>query len=95
MHEAKYNLYDKKNILSAWFGIKEKEETLMFIIFTMSMLSNKARKNSGSPMLVYDFDEDLWIYSELNITDILKEKKIKGQVKIIKNWIYKEIKNIL
>jgi len=95
MQDAGYYLYDEENVITAWIGVKEKSETLMFIIFPTGTLYTKARKNLKGPMFVYDFDEDLWVYSELGIKNILKEEVFENQVEIIKNWIDKEIKKIL
>jgi len=95
MDEAGYNIYDKNEKLQAWIGVKEKYESLMFIIFYWGSLYVNAQKYFKGSMEIFDWDEDMWIYSELNINDILKEKKVSGQKKIIKEWIKENIEKIL
>jgi len=95
MDGAGYNIYDKNDKLEAWIGVKEKHESLMFIIFCWGCLYVNAYKNIKGSMEIFDWDEDMWIYSELNINDILKEKKFSGQKKIIKEWIKESIEKIL
>jgi hypothetical protein len=95
MKEAGYNIYNKDKELEAWIGIKEKYESLMFIIVDGGILSMNARKDFQGPRVILDYDEDLWIYSELEIIDIVKEENIEKQKKIIKNWINRKIKKIL
>jgi len=96
MKEAGYNIYDKEKNLSAWIGVKEKSESLMFLILNPSRtFYEKARSQLKGPMVVYDFDEDLWIFSELKISEILKEENFEDQMKVIKDWIDKNIKKIL
>jgi hypothetical protein len=87
MHEAGYNIYDKDDELQAWIGVKENDECLMFIIFYGGELYNNKQRKIEGHMEVFDFDEDIWIYSRLNIIDILQEKKVENQIKIIKKWI--------
>ena len=76
MDGAGYNIYDKNDELQAWIGIKDKYECLMFIIFYGGVLYDNAEKNFKGPMEIFDFDEDMWIYSELNIIDILQKKHL-------------------
>lgn len=99
MEEAGYNIYDENDNLEAWIGVKEKCECIMFIIFYCGRLYNNAykifKKSKKRLMMIFDFDEDMWIYSELNINDILKEKKVSKQKKIIKEWIKENIEKIL
>ena len=64
MENAGYNIYDKNNNLSAWIGIKEKSNSIMFIICSWGKLHKKALKYLDGPMVIYDWDEDLWIFSE-------------------------------
>jgi hypothetical protein len=42
-----------------------------------------------------DIDEELWVYSELNISDVLKEDDFEKQMEIVKNWLKRDIENIL
>jgi hypothetical protein len=95
MEEAGYNIYDKNEELVAWIGIKEKYECIMFIIYYYGMLSENAQKDFSGPRTVFDFNEDLWVYDELKIVDIVKEENIEKQKKIIKNWINRKIKKTL
>jgi hypothetical protein len=95
MKEAGYNIYDENKNLVAWIGIKEKYECIMFIIYYCGIVYENAQKDFRGPMTVFDFDEDLWVYDELKITDIIKEENIGKQKKIIKNWINRKIKKIL
>jgi hypothetical protein len=95
MDGAGYNIYDRNEELQAWIGIKEKYECLMFIIFYGGVLYDNAEKDYKGLMEIFDFDEDMWIYSKLDITDILKEKKVRNQKKIIKEWIKENIEKIL
>jgi len=95
MNGAGYNIYDKNDNLQAWIGVKEKYESLMFIIFYWGSLYVNAQKNFKGSMEIFDWDEDMWIYSELDLNDILKEKKVSRQKKIIKEWIKESIEKIL
>ena len=95
MEDVGYNVYDENNDLIAWIGIKEKCNSIMFIIYTFSELYKKARKYLKGPMVIYDFDEDLWIYSELQISKIIKETSFEKQKEIIINWINEDIIKIL
>jgi len=95
MENAGYNIYDKNKNLSAWIGIKEKCNSIMFIIYVWSRMYKKALKYLDGPMDIYDWDEDLWIFSELQISKIIKERSVEKQKKIIINWINKEINKIL
>ena len=94
MENMGYNIYDKSNDLSAWIGIKEKFSSIMFIIYPWGKLYKKAHKNFNGPMVIYNYDEDLWIYSELQIDDVLKEECFEKQRKIVINWINNEISKI-
>ena len=67
----------------------------MFIICSWGKLYKKALKYLDGPMVIYDWDEDLWIYSELQVSKIIKETDVEKQKKIIINWINKEISKIL
>lgn len=93
--EAGYNIYDENEDLVAWIGIKEKYKCIMFIIYYDKILAENARKDFKGPLIVFDFNEDLWVYAELEIEDIIKEENIEEQEKIIKNWINSKIKKIL
>ena len=73
MENAGYNIYYKNKDLSAWIGIKEKCSSIMFIIHDWSKLYKKALKYLNGPMAIYNYDESLWIYSSLEISDIIKE----------------------
>jgi hypothetical protein len=97
--DAGYNIYDKNKNLVAWIGIKEKYESLMFIIFSdlcgCDLYKNAKKVCKGKTMEVLDFNEDWWVYSELNLTDILKGDSFKKQNKIVKSWINDSITEIL
>ena len=95
MENMGYNIYDESNDLSAWIGIKEKWRSIVFIIYTWGKLYGNAYKEFNEPMVIYNFDEDLWIYSELQISDILEEKSFEAQRKITINWIENKINKIL
>jgi hypothetical protein len=95
MENAGYNIYDKNKDLSAWIGIKEKCGSIMFIIYDWSKLYKKALKYLNGPMVIYNYDESLWIYSSLEISDIIRETSFEKQKEIIINWINKEINKIL
>jgi hypothetical protein len=99
MEEVGYNMYDENNNLEAWIGVKEKRECIMFIIFSWGRLYNNAykfyKKSKNRLMMIFDSDEDMWIYSKLNINDILKKKNYSSQKKIIKEWIKVNIEKIL
>jgi hypothetical protein len=95
MEEAGYGIYDKNEELEAWIGIKEKYESLMFIIHSYGILYENAQEDFSGPMTVFDFNEDLWVYDMLKIVDIVKEENIEKQTKVIKNWINRKIKKIL
>jgi hypothetical protein len=96
MYEAGYNIYDKDDELQGWIGVKEKDDCLMFLVFYGGGgLYDKALRNFKGPMEVYDFNEDIWVYSSLNIIDILQEKKVGNQKKIIKKWINENMERIL
>jgi len=92
---AGYNIYDMNDELQAWIGVKEKYDCLMFIIFYGGDLYDNAQKNFKGLMEIFDYDEDMWIYSKLNFIDILLEKKVKSQKEIIKKWIKENIEKIL
>jgi hypothetical protein len=96
MHEAGYNIYDKNDELQGWIGVKEKDDRLMFLLFFGGGgLYDSAIEKFKGQMEVYDFNEDIWVYSSLNIIDILKEKKFGNQKKIIKKWIGDNMERIL
>ena len=99
MDDAGYNIYDKNDDLQAWIGVKEKHDCLMFILFSESMLYENAynifKRSKNRQMMIFDFDEDMWVYSELKFNDILKEEKVSGQKNIIKEWIKESIEKIL
>jgi hypothetical protein len=96
MKEAGYTIYDENKTKAAWIGIKEKYKSLMFIIFSdCSSLYENAQKISKGPMTVFDFDEDLWVYSELKIIDILKGESFEKQKEIVQGWINDTIIKIL
>jgi hypothetical protein len=97
--EAGYNIYDKNESLQAWIGIKENCKSLMLIIFCdvcgNILYENAQRVYKGTTMEVFDFDEDLWVYNELRLTDIVKGDSFKKQHKIVKTWINDNITEIL
>jgi hypothetical protein len=93
--DAGYDIYDENKKLSAWIGIKEKSGSIMFIIYAWGKLYEEAYKNINGPMVVYNFDEDLWVYSKLQLSDVIKETGFEKQREIIANWIYKDINKIL
>jgi hypothetical protein len=93
--DAGYNIYDENKELSAWIGVKEKSGSILFIIYAWGELYAKAYKNLNGPMVVYNFDEDLWVYSELPLSDVMKETSFEKQKEVIENWIHKDINKIL
>jgi hypothetical protein len=100
MYDAGYNIYDKKDELQGWIGVKEKDDCLMFLLFCGGKLYDNALYDNGEKkfkgaMEIYDFDEDIWVYSILNIIDILQEKKVGKQKTIIKKWINENMEKIL
>jgi hypothetical protein len=95
MYEAGYNIYDKNDELQGWIGVKEKDDCLLFLLFYRGELYDNAIRKFKGQMEVYDFDEDIWVYSSLNIIDILQKKKVGNQKKIIKKWINENIGRIL
>jgi hypothetical protein len=95
MKNTGFNIYDENNDLSAWIGTKEKYGSIMFIIYDRSKLHKRALKYLEGPMVIYNWNEDLWIYSELQISDIIKETSVEKQKEVIINWIDKEINKIL
>ena len=95
MSGAGYNVFDRDNTLQAWIGVKEKYKCLMFIIFSNGVLHSNAKQNFKGGMTILDYDEDLWIYSELNIVDILQAKTVNEQKEIIKAWLKENIEPIL
>jgi hypothetical protein len=96
MEDAGYDIYDKKENKSAWIGVKEKCDYIMFILYYGGRLYEKAyRKYFKNPMVVYDFDEDLSVYSDLQISEIIKGTSFEKQKEIIVNWIKTEINKIL
>jgi hypothetical protein len=64
-------------------------------IYAWGELYAKAYKNLNGPMVVYNFDEDLWVYSELQLSDVIKETSFEKQREVIANWIHKDIHKIL
>ena len=66
----------------------------MFTIFYGGDLYDK-HKNFNGLIEVLDYDEDMWIYSKLNFSDILHEKEVRDQKEIIKKWIKENIEKIL
>ena len=94
MKGAGYNIYDENKNKSAWIGIKEKCSSIMFIVYSWGNLYEKAYKDLDGPMVIYNYDEDLWIYSELEISDIIKETSVEKQKEIISNWLKLEINKI-
>ena len=95
MRNTGFNIYDENNDLSAWIGTKEKFGSIMFIIHDWSKLRKKALKYLDGSMTIYNWNEDLWIFSELQISDIIKETSVEKQKEVIINWIDKEINKIL
>jgi hypothetical protein len=95
MYDAGYNIYAKNDELQGWIGVKEKDDCLMFLIFYGGELYDNAERKFKGQMEVYDFDEDIWVYSSLNIIDILQEKKVGKQKAIIKKWINENMERIL
>jgi hypothetical protein len=95
MYEAGYNIYDKNDKLQGWIGVKEKDDCLMFLLFYGGELYDNAERKFKGQMAIYDFDEDIWVYSSLNIIDILQEKKVGNQKKIMKKWINGNMERIL
>jgi len=67
----------------------------MFIIHDWSKLRKKALKYLDGSMTIYNWNEDLWIFSELQISEIIKETSVEKQKEVIINWIDKEINKIL
>jgi len=94
MDGAGYRIY-KNNRFQAWIGVKEKYDSLMFIIFPYGRLNNNAEKIFKGYMKIFDSDEDQWIYSELDINDILQEKSFEEQKMIIEKWLKENIEKIL
>jgi hypothetical protein len=95
IRDAGCDIYDKDGEVEAWIGIHEKNDCLRFMIFCGGEMWGKAEKNNKCPITIYDYDEDWWLYSELNLGDILKEKTEEGQRKIVEDWITKTIKKRL
>jgi hypothetical protein len=95
MKDAGYDIYDENKEISAWIGVKEKSSSIMFIIYAWGKLYEEADKNRSGSMRIYDFDEDLWVYSELQLSDVIKETSFEKQREIIVNWIHKDINKTL
>jgi len=95
MDGSGYNIYDLNDELQAWIGVKEEYGCLMFIIFYGGDLYDNTLKNFNDLIEVLDYDEDMWIYSKLNFSDILHEKEVRDQKEIIKKWIKENIEKIL
>jgi hypothetical protein len=95
MRDAGYDIYDKDGELQAWIGVTEKSEWLRFIIYAYSKMSVKAEDGFKGTITIYDYDEDLWIYSELKISDISKEKTEEKQREIVKHWINENVGKLL
>ena len=81
MKSTGYNIYDENNDLCAWIGIKEKCSSIMFIIYAWGKLYEKAYKDFNENMVIYNYDEDLWIYSELQFSDITQEINFENKKK--------------
>ena len=75
-----YNIYDENKDLCAWIGIKEKCDSIMFIIYAWGTLFDKTYKDFNKPMVIYNYDEDLWIYSNLQFSDIVQETSFHKQI---------------
>jgi hypothetical protein len=95
MKDAGYEIYDKDENLSAGIGVKEKWHSIMFVLYYAGGLYEKAYEKFNKPMVVIEFNEDLWLYSELQISEILKETSFEKQREVIVNWIETEINKIL
>jgi hypothetical protein len=95
IRDAGCDIYNKDGEVAAWIGIHEKSDCLRFMIYCFGTMWRKAEKNNKGPITIYDYDEDWWLYSELNLGDILKEKTEEGQRKIVEDWINKTIKKLL
>jgi hypothetical protein len=94
--DAGYDIYSKNNkYLGAWIGIKEKSNHLFFIIYYGHGIWKRAQANYKGSMVVYDMDEDIWVYNEIPLTKIFKEENEETQRKILTEWINETIKKIL
>jgi hypothetical protein len=98
--DAGYDIYSQKNqYLGAWIGVKEKSDDLFFIIYydqdSDTGIWEKAQANYKGGMVVYDMDEDIWIYNKIPLSEIFKEDNEENQRGILVKWIDKTIKKIL
>jgi hypothetical protein len=96
--KAGYDICNKRSgkKVGAWIGITGKTEYLKFILYSpYNEIWEKAENGFKGPMEVYDFDEDLWVYGRLKLTDISKEEKLEDQREILKSWINKTTKELL
>jgi hypothetical protein len=48
-------------------------------LYNFSVLSLNASKDFQESKVIFDYDEDLWIYSELEIIDIVWEKTLNNK----------------
>jgi hypothetical protein len=95
MRDAGYDIYDKDERVEGWIGIPEKWDCLVFMLYYCGDMWDNAEKIKKGPITIFDWDEDWWIYSELNLTDISREKIEETQRKIVKAWIDKICGEIL
>jgi hypothetical protein len=106
---AGYDIYDENDELVAWFGITEKSKYLDFVItgwgnkiykkadevFKLDIKTLKANNEKGIRYTrAVDENED-WIYSKLELENILKGETAIKQREILTDWINKTIGEIL
>jgi choline kinase len=99
-NDAGYDIYSKNNqYLGVWIGVKEKSDSLFFIIYydqgSDIGIWKKAQADYKGGMVVYNMNEDIWIYNEIPLSEIFKEDNEETQRKILTEWINKTTKKIL
>jgi hypothetical protein len=96
MRDAGYEIYAKKDErLEGWIGVPEKWDCLVFLLYYFGDMWHNAEKINKGLISIFDWDEDWWVYRELKISDIAKEKTEKKQRKVIKSWITETVEGIL
>jgi hypothetical protein len=93
MKDAGYNIL-RKNKKVAWIGIPKKRSYLFLMLYYGGEPWNNAEKDFNGLMEVYDYNEDIWVYGKLRLSDIVKEKTEEGQRKILENWLSKIVEKI-
>jgi len=99
LYELGMDVIHKEEYPSAWISIGEKYGCIEFIIRD-GLLERRAekiiRKSNNGKMLPKGVDEDEnWVYTDLELAEIIKADDVTGQQGVVRQWIEENINPLL